>query len=60
MTFKNKIIAGFGAALAILIFVGVGSFRTMKRNREDIAMGKAWKRRNEGKLKGNLLLQSIG
>jgi hypothetical protein len=48
MTFKNKVIAGFGAALAILIFVGIGSFRTMKRNGEDVAMGKVWKRRNKG------------
>jgi len=35
MTFKNKIIAGFGIALAILILVGVLSYRTMVRNDED-------------------------
>jgi signal transduction histidine kinase len=35
MTFKNKIIAGFGTALAILIFVGVLSFRSMVQNGED-------------------------
>jgi signal transduction histidine kinase len=37
MTFKSKIIAGFGAALAILILVGVVSFRTMVQNGEDRA-----------------------
>jgi CHASE3 domain sensor protein len=35
MTFKRKIIAGFGTALAILILVGVVSFRTMVQNGED-------------------------
>jgi signal transduction histidine kinase len=35
MTFKNKIIAGFGAALVILVLVGVLSFRRMVRNSED-------------------------
>jgi signal transduction histidine kinase len=35
MTFKNKIIAGFGIALAILILVGVLSYRTMVQNDED-------------------------
>ena len=35
MTFKNKIVAGFGTALVILILVGVVSFRTMAQNSED-------------------------
>jgi signal transduction histidine kinase len=35
MTFKRKIIAGFGTALAILILVGVVAFRTMVQNGED-------------------------
>ena len=35
MTFKNKVIAGFGIALAILILVGVLSYRTMVQNDED-------------------------
>jgi signal transduction histidine kinase len=35
MTFKRKIIAGFGTALAILIGVGVLSFQTMLQNGED-------------------------
>ncbi len=35
MTFKNKIVAGFGTALAMLIFVGVLSYRSMVQNGED-------------------------
>ena len=35
MTFKNKISAGFGTALAILIFVGVLSYRSMVQSDED-------------------------
>src|SRR3984893_19600515 len=35
MAFKKKIIAGFGTALAILILVGVVSYRTMVQNGED-------------------------
>src|SRR5579862_5374257 len=35
MAFKSKVIAGFGAALAILIFIGVLSYRSMVRNDED-------------------------
>jgi CHASE3 domain sensor protein len=35
MTFKSKIIAGFGIALVILILVGALSFRGMVRNGED-------------------------
>jgi signal transduction histidine kinase len=35
MKFKNKVIAGFGTALAILILVGVLSYRSMVRNDED-------------------------
>jgi signal transduction histidine kinase len=35
MTFKNKIVAGFGTALVILILVGVVSFWTMAQNSED-------------------------
>lgn len=35
MTFKYKVIAGFGTALAILIFVGVLSYRSMKRSDEE-------------------------
>ncbi len=36
MTFKNKISAGFGAALATLIFVGVLSYRSMVQNDADL------------------------
>ena len=35
MTFKNKVIAGFGTALAILILVGVLSYRSMVQGDED-------------------------
>jgi CHASE3 domain sensor protein len=35
MTFKYKVIAGFGTALAILIFVGVLSYRSMKKSDEE-------------------------
>jgi signal transduction histidine kinase len=35
MTFKNKVIAGFGSALAILILVGILSYRRMIRTDED-------------------------
>jgi signal transduction histidine kinase len=35
MTFKYKVIAGFGTALAILIFVGVLSYRGMKKSDEE-------------------------
>jgi len=35
MTFKNKVSAGFGTALAILILVGVLSYRGMIQNDED-------------------------
>ncbi len=35
MNFKNKIIAGFGTALAILILVGVLSYRSMVRSDAD-------------------------
>jgi signal transduction histidine kinase len=37
MTFKNKIIAGFGTALIILIFVGILSSRSMIADEEDRA-----------------------
>jgi signal transduction histidine kinase len=30
MTFKNKVVAGFGTALAILVFVGVLSYQSMR------------------------------
>jgi len=36
MTFKNKVSAGFGTALAILIFDGVLSYRSMIQNDEDL------------------------
>jgi signal transduction histidine kinase len=35
MTFKNKVVAGFGTALLILIFVGVLSYRSMAQSDED-------------------------
>src|ERR1700688_1471373 len=35
MTFKNKVAAGFGTALAILILVGVLSYRSMVQSDED-------------------------
>jgi len=35
MTFKNKVIAGFGTALAILILVAVLSYRSMVQSDED-------------------------
>ena len=35
MTFKNKISAGFGTALAILVLVGVLSYRSMVHSDED-------------------------
>ena len=35
VTFKNKVIAGFGAGLAILVLVGFVSIRTMIQNGED-------------------------
>ena len=35
MTFKNKVLAGFGTALAILILVGVLSYRNMVQSDED-------------------------
>jgi signal transduction histidine kinase len=35
MKFKNKVIAGFGTALAILILVGVLSYRSMLQSDED-------------------------
>jgi CHASE3 domain sensor protein len=35
MTFKNKISAGFGTALAILVLVGVLSYRSMVQSDED-------------------------
>ena len=35
MSFKNKVIAGFGSALAILIFVGILSYRSILRNEDD-------------------------
>jgi signal transduction histidine kinase len=35
MTFRNKVVAGFGTALAILILVGVLSYRSMLRTDED-------------------------
>ena len=35
MAFKSKIIAGFGTALAMLILVGVLSYRSMVRSEED-------------------------
>ena len=35
MTFKSKVIAGFGTALAILILIGVLSYRSMVQNDED-------------------------
>ncbi|HEY2647327.1 MAG TPA: CHASE3 domain-containing protein [Candidatus Acidoferrales bacterium] len=35
MTFKNRVIAGFGAALAILILVGVLSYRSMVQSDVD-------------------------
>ena len=35
MSFKLKVIAGFGTGLAILILIGVLSFRSLKRNAED-------------------------
>jgi signal transduction histidine kinase len=37
MTFKTKVIAGFGAALAILILVGILSYRSIVQNGEDRA-----------------------
>ena len=37
MTFKNKIIMGFGAALAILILVSVVSFMSLIQSGEDRA-----------------------
>jgi methyl-accepting chemotaxis protein len=38
MTFKNKIIIGFGAALAILILVSVVSFTSLFQNGRDRAL----------------------
>ena len=38
MTFKNKIIIGFGAALAILILVSVVSFTSLSQNGKDRAL----------------------
>jgi signal transduction histidine kinase len=35
MTFKSKVIAGFGTALAILILIGMLSYRSMLQNDED-------------------------
>lgn len=35
MTFKRKVVAGFGAALAILISVGIVSYRNMVRDEKD-------------------------
>ena len=35
MAFKNKLIAGFGAALAVLILVGASAYRSMVRNDDD-------------------------
>src|SRR5260221_14731643 len=37
MTFKNKITMGFGAALTILILVGVVSFMSLSQNGNDRA-----------------------
>jgi signal transduction histidine kinase len=36
MTFKSKLIAGISAALAILIFIGVLSYMSMARSRDDV------------------------
>jgi CHASE3 domain sensor protein len=37
MKFKNKVVAGFGTALAVLIFIAALSYRTLIRSNDDVA-----------------------